>query len=231
MQYCEKRDPDFDSKMHDILVVYKQISLQFNESGTLKPFEGTPVHTLSYDEKPEIQAIDSTVQDRLPILLVSLTHKSSDFVRFLGLLDKKYPEGDKISLILDNHSAHTSKEPLEYLNTVPGRFEFVFPPTHGSWLNMVEGFFSKLTKQMLSGIRVSSREELEERIYQYFTEINEVPVPYHFSYKLDDIDLEKEDISQIVYEVVNHKAAKACDKDKRAPKPRKRTKQNQDDKG
>ena len=146
------------------------------------------------------------------------------------MLDQKYPSGDKIRLILDNHSAHTSKETQEYLNKVPGRFEFVFTPTHGSWLNMVEGFFSKLTKQMLSGIRVTSKEELEERIYQYFTEINKVPVPYHWSYKLDDIDLEKEDISQIIYEVVNHKAAKACDKDKRAPKPRKRSKRTQEDK-
>ena len=50
--YCEKRDPDFDSKMHDVLVIYKQVSLQFDETGNLKPFEGVPVHTLSYDEKP-----------------------------------------------------------------------------------------------------------------------------------------------------------------------------------
>ena len=155
----------------------------------------------------------------------------SDFVRFLKILDEKYPVGDKIRLILDNHSAHTSRETQEYLNTVPGRFEFVFTPTHGSWLNMVEGFFSKLTKQMLNGIRVSSKEELESRIYQYFDEINKVPVPYHWSYKLDDIDPAKEDISQIVYEVVNHKAANACDKDKRAPKPRTRKRQGQDKQG
>ena len=262
--YCEKRDPDFDAKMHDVLVVYKQISLQFNEDGTLKPFDGTPVHTLSYDEKPGIQAIGSVAEDRPPVPgtdkystvcrdyeyvrlgtlsllaaidlltgealpLVSPTHKSSDFVRFLEMLDGKYPAGDKIRLILDNHSAHTSKETQEYLNTVPGRFEFVFTPTHGSWLNMVEGFFSKLTKQMLNGIRVSSKEELESRIYQYFTEINRVPIPYHWSYKLDDIDLEKEDINQIVYEVVNQKAARACDKGKKAPIPRKR-KESQDNK-
>ena len=94
------------------------------------------------------------------------------------MLDKKYPAGDRVRLILDNHSAHTSKETQEYLNTVPGRFEFVFTPTHGSWLNMVEGFFSKLTKQMLMGIRVTGKEELEGRIYQYFTEINKVPVPW-----------------------------------------------------
>ena len=261
--YCEKRDPDFDSKMHNLLVIYKQLSLQFDKEGKPKPSEGVPVHTLSYDEKPGIQALDTTTDDRPPVPgtdknstvcrdyeyvrlgtlsllagidlltgeavpLVSPTHKSSDFVRFLKMLDDKYSAGDKVRLILDNHSAHTSRETQEYLNTVPGRFEFVFTPTHGSWLNMVEGFFSKLTKQMLGGIRVSSKEELESRIYQYFDEINKVPVPYHWSYKLDDIDLAKEDISQIVYEVVNHKAANACDKEKRAPKPRKRNHAGQD---
>jgi len=253
--YCEKRDPDFDSKMHDVFVIYKQLSLQFDEEGNLRPFEGNPVHTLSYDEKPGIQAIGNTVEDRPPVpnavkasslwrdyeyirfgtlfllaaidLLtgeaipyVSPTHKSSDFVHFLKMLDGKYPSGDKIRLILDNHSAHTSRETQEYLNTVPGRFEFVFTPTHGSWLNMAEGFFSKMTKQMLNGIRVASKDELEDRIYKYFDEINEVPVPYQWSYSLDDIDLEKEDISNIVCEVVNHKAAFAKDQDKRAPKPK-----------
>lgn len=253
--YCEKRDPDFEAKMHDVLVIYKQVSLQFNEDGSLMPFEGMPVHTLSYDEKPGVQAIGTTTDDRpsIPgtdhcstiwrdyeyvrfgtlsllagidlltgeaIPYISETHKSSDFVHFLEMLDAKYPAGDKIRLILDNHSAHTSQETQKYLNQVPGRFEFVFTPTHGSWLNMVEGFFSKMTKQMLSGIRVSSKEELAERIYKYFDEINQVPVPYHWSYNLDDIDLEKEDISQIVYEVVNHKAASQENQDKRAPKPR-----------
>ena len=165
-------------------------------------------------------AIDLLTGEAIP--LISATHKSSDFVRFLKTLDQKYPEGDKIRLILDNHSAHTSKETQEYLNTNPGRFEFVFTPTHGSWLNMVEGFFSKLTRQMLHGIRVTSKEELEMRIYQYFDEINKVPVPYHWSYKLEDINLEKEDINQIVYEVVNQKAARPCDRDKKAPKRRSR---------
>ncbi len=154
-----------------------------------------------------LAAIDLLTGEAIP--LVSDTHKSSDFVCFLKMLDTKYPEGDKIRLILDNHSAHTSQKTQEYLNTVPGRFEFVFTPTHGSWLNMVEGFFSKMTKQMLNGIRVSSKEELDKRIYKYFEEVNEVPIPYHWSYRLDDIDMEKEDLSQIIYEVVNRKACDA----------------------
>ena len=62
------------------------------------------------------------------------------------------------------YCTHTSWETQEYLNTVAGWFEFVFTPTHDSWLNMVESFFSKMTRQMLRGIRVGSREKLKERI-------------------------------------------------------------------
>ena len=66
---------------------------------------------------------------------------------------------------------------------------FVFTPTHGSWLNMIESFFSQMTKQMLRGIRVKSKQELADRIYQYFEEVNQEPVVYHWTYKLDDIDI------------------------------------------
>ena len=52
---------------------------------------------------------------------------------------------------------------------------------------MIEGFFSKMTKQMLKGIRVKSREELRERIYLYFEEVNREPVVYHWTYKMDEI--------------------------------------------
>lgn len=257
--YCEKRDPNFEEKMHDVLIAYKQVELRFDKDGHLIPFasDEVPVHTVSYDEKPGIQAIATTSVDRPPqpntdktstilrdyeyvrlgtvsllagidlltgeaIPLVSDTHKSSDFVSFLQKLNDRYPKGEKIRLILDNHSAHTSRETQEYLNTVPGRFEFVFTPTHGSWLNMIEGFFSKMTRQMLTGIRVASKEELVERIYKYFDEINAVPVPYKWKYKMDDINIEEADISQAVYEVVNAKAASVENKDKRAVKPIKR---------
>lgn len=263
--YCEKRDPNFDRKMHDILVIYKQVELRFDEEGKFVPFaDGEEVvHTLSFDEKPGIQAITTTSEEKPPIPgtekvstilrdyeykrlgtlsllaaidlqtgeaipLVSETHKSSDFVSFLKALDEKYPEGDKLRIILDNLSAHTSRETQEYLNTIPERFEFVFTPTHGSWLNMVEGFFSKMTRQMLMGIRVDSKEELVERIYKYFDEVNAVPVPYKWKYKMDTIDPEKEDVSKIVYEVVNAKAASIENKGKRAPEIKKRKRKNQD---
>lgn len=224
--YCENRDPDFDQKMHNVLLVYKQLSLQFDENGKLLPFDedSEVVHVLSYDEKPGIQAIATTSEDLHPdtkhstfsrdyeykrlgtvsllagidlqtgeaIPLVSDTHNSSDYIRFLKLLDSKYPKGDKIRLILDNLKVHTSDETRKYLATVPGRFEFVFTPKHGSWLNLIEGFFSKLTRQSLRGIRVKSKDELIARIYKYFEEVNESPIVYHWKYKLNEINPDEE---------------------------------------
>ena len=121
---------------------------------------------------------------------VSETHKSSDFIELLKKLDDRYAEGDIIRIVCDNHSAHKSKETRNYLANRPeGRFVFVFTPKHGSWLNMIESFFSKMTKQMLKGIRVESKEELERRIYLYFDEVNREPVVYRWSYKMDEISV------------------------------------------
>lgn len=73
--------------------------------------------------------------------------------------------------------------------TLPeGRFVFVFTPTHTSWLNLIESFFSKMTKQMLKGIRFNSKEELSKRIHLYFDEINADPVVYHWTYKMDEVN-------------------------------------------
>lgn len=222
--YCENRDPDFDSKMHNVLLVYKQLEMQFDESGKLIISEDTPIHVLPYDEKPGIQAIATTSDDLMPdekhstinrdyeykrlgtlsllaaidlqtgeaIPLVRDKHSSMEYIEFLKLLDDKYPKGDKLRIVLDNLKVHTSEATRKYLATVPGRFEFVFTPKHGSWLNMVEGFFSKMTRQMLRGIRVKSKEELTNRIYKYFAEINEEPIVFHWKYNLDDIDVSEE---------------------------------------
>ena len=219
--YLERKDPDFENKMHDVLLVYKQVEMQFDANGDITiPDSGHLTHTISHDEKPGIQAVSNKYPDYNPtekngyvrrnyehtrlgtlsllagidlltgeaIPLVSQTHKISDFIGFLKILDAKYPEGDTIRLVLDNHPVHTSKETHQFLATKPeDRFVFVFTPTHTSWLNMIERFFSKMTKQMLKGIRVNSKDELSERIYRYINEINAEPVVYHWTYKMNKI--------------------------------------------
>ena len=118
--------------------------------------------------------------------LVRDRHRSREFVEFLKLLDAAYPAHTAIKLILDNHSAHISKETKAWLAAQPvGRFEFTFTPTHGSWLNLIEGFFSKLARSVLRHIRVASKHELKERIMAAIDDVNRHPVVHTWSYKLN----------------------------------------------
>ncbi len=121
--------------------------------------------------------------------LVKDRHRSREFIEFLKLIDAAYPTHTAIKLILDNHSAHISKETKAWLADQPaGRFEFTFTPKHGSWLNLVEGFFSKLARSVLRHIRVASKQELKDRIMAAIHEFNRHPVVHTWSYKLDRAD-------------------------------------------
>ena len=216
--YVEKRDPDFETKMASVLHVYKEVEI-VNEYRRGEAGRQLGMVTISYDEKPGIQALATTTPDRPPVVgthpshlrdyeyvrlgtvsllagldlhsgrvieTVSDTHTSGDFIAFLKKLDRAYPEHHQIRLVLDNHSAHISKETRGYLQTMPQRFVFVFTPTHGSWLNLIENQFSKMTRTMLRGIRVASKQELIDRIHQYFEEINAAPVVFRWKYKMDE---------------------------------------------
>jgi transposase len=118
--------------------------------------------------------------------LVKNRHRSREFVEFLKLLDAAYPADTAIKLILDNHSAHISKETTTWLAAQPaGRFAFTFTPKHGSWLNLIEGFFSKLARSFLRHIRVASKQELKERIMAAIDNVNRQPVVHTWSYMLN----------------------------------------------
>jgi transposase len=118
--------------------------------------------------------------------LVKDRHRSREFVEFLKLLDAAYPTDTAIKLILDNHSAHISRETKAWLAAQPdGRFAFTFTPKHGSWLNLIEGFFSKLARSVLRYIRVASKQELKERIMAAIDDINRRPVVHTWSYMLN----------------------------------------------
>jgi transposase len=176
--------------------------------------------TVSYDEKPGIQAIANVGAQLSPVPgeypnigrdteykrlgtvsllaginlhdgkiypLVREQHRSKEFIEFLNMLNEQIPEHQKIRIILDNHSAHVSKETKAYLLSMPNRFEFVFTPKHGSWLNLIEMFFSKISRSLLRFIRVNSKEELIDRIYKGIDELNQSPVVFRWRYKMDEI--------------------------------------------
>ena len=215
--YLEKRDPDFDAKMDKVLCAYKQVA-QYRETGLpddvcavvsydekpgiqaisntapdLPPVPGKH-HTLSRDHEyvrhgtvtllAAIDLIDGSVHG-----ILRGRHRTREFIEFLELLNTRYRQGAKIRVVLDNHSAHISRELKAFLDTMPGRFELVFTPKHGSWLNMVEIFFAKMSKSMLRRIRVESKQELIDRITQYLSMVNAEPVVFRWKYKLDEVTI------------------------------------------
>lgn len=207
--YLERRDPDFEEKMREVLIVYQEVNLQ-NSGGNNAP---QLVVTVSVDEKPGIQAIQNIAPDLPPVpgkyksvgrdyeykrlgtvsILAALDlhdgkiiaqvharHRSLEFIKLLKELDAYYPKQCTIRVVLDNHSSHISRETMKYLASRPGRFIYVHTPKHGSWLNLIETVFSKMARTFLRHIRVSSKEELKERIYKGIDEINSSPVVHRW---------------------------------------------------
>lgn len=227
--YLEKRDDRFEEKMAQVLAVYKDIQLiNLSEAGQQEKKYTRKHTTVSYDEKPGIQAIKNIAAQLLPvpgkhktlgrdyeykrlgtvtllagidlhngviIPMIESRHRSTEFIKYLKKLIEHYPTDWKIRIILDNHSAHRSKETMKFLETVPNKFEFVFTPTHGSWLNMIEMFFSKIARSFLREIRVNTKEGLKQRIYQGIEELNKEPMVFRWKYKMDDHKIELTEMS------------------------------------
>ena len=216
--YLERRDQEFEEKMAQILYVYKEVAL-LREAGqdvssmvAILSYDEKPGIQAIGNTAPDLPPVPGKhpgvsrdyeyVRHGTVSLMAGIDllngkvhgqvvdrHRSREFIMFLKMVDQAYPPTAKIRIVLDNHSAHISKETRKYLATVPNRFEFIFTPKHGSWLNLIETFFSKMTRTMLRGIRVSSKKELKERIRKFLDEVNETPVVFRWKYGLDSISI------------------------------------------
>jgi hypothetical protein len=211
--YLERRDPELEIKMKEVLLVYQEVMVQNHAGVVATPGVASPIVTVSIDEKPGVQAIENTAPDLPPVpeehpavgrdyeykrhgtlsILASLDlhdghvvarveerHRSREFIALLRDLDAYYPPELTIRIILDNHSAHISKETRVYLASRPNRFTYVHTPKHGSWLNLVETLFGKMAHTFLRQIRVKSKAELKERILLGIAEINAAPVVHRW---------------------------------------------------
>jgi hypothetical protein len=209
--YLERRDPEFETKMREVLMVYQDVALRNERHDTGQAVSN--VITVSVDEKPGLQAIANTAPDLPPVagkhpqwsrdheykrlgtcsILAALDlhdghvtarverrHRSVEFTALLADLNTYYPPQCTIRIILDNHSAHISKETRAFLAKHPNRFQYVLTPTHGSWLNIVETLFGKMARTFLRHIRVQSWEELRNRILKGVAEINAAPVVHRW---------------------------------------------------
>lgn len=213
--YIQPQDPDFEPKSAMVLHTYKQVELLKEQSKNGKQpdiaivsYDEKPgIQALGNkhpDLPPKPGQYSSISRDceyvrygtlsllaGIDLLTGKIYHKifehhtSVEFIEWLKYIDSVYPKRIKIVILLDNLKVHTSKKTQKYLASVPQRFEFVFTPKHASWLNIIEAFFSKMTRSFLRGIRVSSKTELCDRTNQYFDEINEMPVIFKWKYKMD----------------------------------------------
>ena len=203
--YITKRDPEFESKMINVLQIYKEIEYGIENNKI----------TVSIDEKPGVQAIQNISPDIMPKLHKARTirrdpeykrlgtasiiagvnlhtgelygksfdrHRSVEYIEVLSELNNKIDENKTIRLISDNHIIHKSKETMKYIASLRAdRFELVFLPKHGSWLNPIEGIFSKMARSFLKAIRVESKQELHDRISLGMKELNSAPKPNNWS--------------------------------------------------
>jgi len=186
-------DPDFEAKLLDIVGLY------------LNPPENALV--LCVDEKPSIQALDRT-QPLLPLrakkrrawtneyvrhgtqtLLAALEiatgkvvahvrdrRTTVDFLSFMDEVVRSYPLGE-LHVVLDNLNIHKNEAAKQWLLRHP-RVHFHYTATHASWMNMIECFFSILSKQALTHSVQRSKKELKDFLLRYLNKYSQNPTPF-----------------------------------------------------
>ena len=187
-------DPKFAAKLADIVGLY------------VDPPEHALV--LSVDEKSQIQALDRTqpglpmkrgrcgtmthdyIRHGTTTLFAALNvlegkiigqcmsrHRHQEFIRFLNKINRETPADLQLHLIVDNYATHKHPKVRAWLERHP-RFHFHFTPTSASWLNAVEGFFAKLTRQRLKRGVFTGIVDLQAAINRYLAETNDDPKPF-----------------------------------------------------
>ena len=187
-------DPDFAAKLDDVVGLY------------MAPPRHAVV--LSVDEKSQIQALDrtqpglplkpgkcatmthdykrngTTTPFAAPNTLAGTVfgrcaprHRHQEFVAFLDQVEDAVPAGKVIHAIMDNYATHKHPEVIAWLANNP-RWTFHFTPTSCSWLNAVEAFFSKLTRQALRRGTFRSLDDLVATITRHINSANGDPKPF-----------------------------------------------------
>ena len=185
-------DPKFAAKLKDIVGLYVD----------------APAHAvvLSVDEKSQIQALDQPGLPMKPGRAGTMTHdykrhgtttlfaalnildgtvigrnmqrhRHQEFVRFLNTIEAQVPVGKVIHAVVDNYATHKHPRVRRWLARHP-RWTFHFNPTSASWLNAVEGFFAKLTRQRLKRGVFQSVVDLQLAINRFVAETNADPKPF-----------------------------------------------------
>jgi transposase len=104
-------------------------------------------------------------------------HRHEEFIRFLNAIERQVPTGKLVHAVLDNYATHKHPKVRAWLARHP-RWTFHFTPTSASWLNAVENFFSKITRQRIRRGAFHSVVDLQAAINRYLAEHNADPKPF-----------------------------------------------------
>lgn len=115
-------------------------------------------------------------------------HAGNDVLAFFKLIDLHVPADQELHVILDNLSAHKSAPVREWLeHPKRSRWHLHFTPTSSSWLNLIEAWFSVLTRKALTNTSFTSVAELGDRIDWWVENWNDDPEPFVWSRTADEI--------------------------------------------
>ena len=187
-------DPDFAAKLDDVVGLYidpprHAVVFSIDEKSQIQALDrtqpGLPLKrgkcaTMTHDYKRNgtttlFAALD-TIEGKVIARCVS-RHRHQEFIGFLAKIERAVPAGKIIHAIADNYAAHKHPEVKAWLAEHP-RWTLHFTPTSCSWLNAVEGFFSKLTRQSIRRGVFRSVDDLKRTIARYIANANKDPRPF-----------------------------------------------------
>jgi transposase len=115
-------------------------------------------------------------------------HRQTEFLRFLDRIDQSFPDDgqSQLHIVMDNYGTHKTPKVRRWFARHP-RFQIHFTPTSGSWINMVERFFGKITTEAIRRGSFSSTRQLREAIEAYIAEHNKDPKPFVWTASADSI--------------------------------------------
>ncbi len=124
------------------------------------------------------------------LIRVRDSHKTEDFVDFMGEIAAMYPLANKITVVMDNLSTHKKSGfykclPPQAAKELADRFDFVFTPKHGSWLNMAEIELRILKKQCL-GKRMPDKQTMEDQIAAWTADKNNTAKKTDWQFTIED---------------------------------------------
>jgi transposase len=197
--WLQSIDPDFDTKQAEVCGLY------------LNPPQGAIV--VSIDEKTSVQAkepIRAEIAMRpgksarrefeyrrhgtVALLAALLVHTGEvkgnvyernsrlEFLDFLALLEAEIPADKQVHAILDNLQVHKTPEVCAWLEQHP-RWHFHFTPTHASWLNQIELFFSILSRRLLKRGVFKSKDDLKAQLLSFIDRYNPTAKPFAWTYQ------------------------------------------------